>query len=94
MNRNTRHERKCWDCGNVADHYDNCTPEVNCKQCGSQDTRMTKKPPEPQPSRSELHSACLSFRHDYGVMDEDARESLRQSASEWYRCWKSAGVIR
>ena len=63
MNRHTRHERKCWDCGNVAEHYDNCTPEVNCK-------------------------------HDYGVMDEDARESLRQSASEWYRCWKSAGVIR
>lgn len=36
------HERKCWDCGNVADHEDNVTPAVLCNKCGSQDTRATK----------------------------------------------------
>lgn len=38
------HERRCHDCGNVADHEDNVTPYVNCKKCGSQDTRAIKSP--------------------------------------------------
>ncbi len=36
------HKRKCWDCGNVAEHEDNVVPHVNCKACGSQDTRWVK----------------------------------------------------
>lgn len=35
--------RKCHDCGNVADHLDNIAPEVCCRNCGSQDTRLVKK---------------------------------------------------
>jgi DNA-directed RNA polymerase subunit RPC12/RpoP len=38
------HERKCRDCGNVAVHEDNVTPWVNCRACGSQDTRLIRKP--------------------------------------------------
>ncbi len=41
------HERKCHDCGNVAVHQDNITPEVLCKKCRSQDTRVVRKPPPP-----------------------------------------------
>lgn len=41
------HERKCWDCGNVAEHESRIAPEVCCKKCGSQDTRATKKPVGP-----------------------------------------------
>ena len=41
------HERKCWECGNVAQHANNVTPEVLCKNCGSQDTRATKRPERP-----------------------------------------------
>lgn len=37
------HQRKCWDCGNIAEHLDNITPEVLCKICGSQDTRLIKE---------------------------------------------------
>lgn len=37
------HERKCWDCGNIAEHESDITPGVLCKRCGSQDTRRTKK---------------------------------------------------
>lgn len=38
------HERKCYECGNVADHEDNVTPYVCCKKCGSKDTRPIKNP--------------------------------------------------
>lgn len=38
-----KHERKCWDCGSVAEHEDNIVPHVLCKLCGSQDTRPTRK---------------------------------------------------
>jgi len=36
------HQRKCWDCGNVAGHESDVVPGVLCKRCGSQDTRRTK----------------------------------------------------
>lgn len=38
------HTRKCRDCGNVAEHSDNVVPEVLCKKCGSQDTRLLRQP--------------------------------------------------
>lgn len=37
------HLRKCWPCGNVAEHADNITPHVLCKKCGSQDTRLIRE---------------------------------------------------
>ena len=36
------HFRKCWGCGNIAEHLDSVVPHVLCKQCGSQDTRRIK----------------------------------------------------
>jgi hypothetical protein len=36
----TVHQRKCFDCGNIAEHTDNIVPAVLCKVCGSQDTRL------------------------------------------------------
>ena len=47
------HERKCFDCGNVAVHQDNIKPEVCCKKCGSQDTRVVKSPFTSPPARKE-----------------------------------------
>ena len=38
------HQRKCWDCGNVAEHADSVVPHVLCKLCGSQDTRRIRTP--------------------------------------------------
>lgn len=38
------HKRRCWACHNVAEHLDNVAPEVLCKKCGSQDTRLIKDP--------------------------------------------------
>jgi hypothetical protein len=88
------HERKCWSCGNVAEHADRVVPHVLCRICGSQDTRATKKPKPFEPTKAQLHSACLSYRHDYGVMDEQARESLRFTALEWFRAWQKEGLTR
>jgi hypothetical protein len=39
------HERKCYECGAVAEHFDNVAPEVCCKTCGSQNTNRVSKPP-------------------------------------------------
>ena len=50
--------RRCWACGNVADHEDNITPHVNCKQCGSQDTRLVRMP---------LNKFDAAKRYDAGV---------------------------
>jgi hypothetical protein len=38
------HDRKCHDCGNVAIHLDFIVPDVICQKCGSQDTRLIRKP--------------------------------------------------
>lgn len=85
------HQRKCWDCGNVAMHAENVVPGVLCAKCGSQDTRLVKQiPPAVEPTRSQLHSACLSYRHDYGLLDEEARDSLRFTALEWFHAWQKA----
>lgn len=32
--------RRCWECGAVALHAKNVTPDVCCRACGSQDTRQ------------------------------------------------------
>lgn len=40
-------QRKCWDCGNIAEHQDSVIPHVLCKNCGSQDTRLIKKKATP-----------------------------------------------
>lgn len=37
------HQRRCWDCGNVAEHADSIVPAVLCTKCGSQDTRRLKR---------------------------------------------------
>lgn len=39
------HQRKCHDCGNVAQYSSNITPEVRCRNCGSQDTRIVREKP-------------------------------------------------
>lgn len=35
--------RKCWNCGNVADHESDVAPGVCCRKCGSQDTRLIRR---------------------------------------------------
>lgn len=46
------------------------------------------------PTLPQTHSACLSYRHDYGILDEQARESLRETALDWWEAWNKEGVFK
>jgi len=35
-----------------------------------------------QPTLKQLNSICLTYRHDYGILDDQARELLRDRALE------------
>lgn len=50
------HQRKCHECGEVHWHADNVAPYVLCPNCGSQDTRLERKPTR-EGSRDEDQSA-------------------------------------
>ena len=36
-----------------------------------------------EPKLSPVDSACMYFRHDYGLMDEEGQAQLRRDAEEW-----------
>ena len=41
------------------------------------------------PTDGEIDDACLSFRHDYGLIeDEETRNSIRFEAKEWLHAWR------
>lgn len=44
-----------------------------------------------EPTDAQINSACLSFRHDYGLLDDHDRERLRFVAVEWLRAWQKEG---
>lgn len=74
------HQRRCWDCGNVAEHSDSITPWVLCGKCGSQDTRRVK-PKEPCQHIWSAHQQCQWCHRsrkdiDYEDSFRDARDLL------------------
>jgi hypothetical protein len=77
-----KHERKCWSCGNVAEHEDNVVPHVLCKQCGSQDTRLTKKPEGP-PTIADL--GMLVARLVQQVRKHDPENDVATKAMDYLR---------
>jgi hypothetical protein len=40
------------------------------------------------PTDDQVASACLSYRHDFGLMDNSARDGLMWQAKEWLRAWR------
>lgn len=69
------HERKCWDCGNIAVHEDNVTPWVCCSMCGSRDTR-----PRPVPA---IHPAETVLRSEIESVIEEGAGILHDATSWW-----------
>lgn len=41
-------------------------------------------------SQAQLHSACLSFRHDFGLLDEGEKATVMFQAREWLTAWRKA----
>lgn len=35
-----------------------------------------------------INSACLSYRHDFGLLTEEEQNRMRIEAKEWLRAWK------
>ena len=46
------------------------------------------------PTEKQIWSACLSFRHDFGLMEYREKESLRFQAIEWLRAWQKEFGLR
>jgi hypothetical protein len=43
---------------------------------------------EVTPTDNQVASACLSYRHDFGLMDKPARDGLMWQAKEWLHAWR------
>ena len=41
-----------------------------------------------EPTTEQLHSACLSYRHDYGLMTTNAQTAMHYTAVEWLTAWR------
>lgn len=41
-----------------------------------------------EPTGTEIADACLSYRHDFGLMDGPERVALMHQAREWLHAWR------
>lgn len=44
------------------------------------------------PTEAQINSACLSYRHDYGLLNEEERKMVRFQAVEWLNAWLKEGI--
>lgn len=49
------------------------------------------EPQEPL-TEAQLNSVCLSYRHDFGLMDAEEQERMRWAAKEWLRAFRAHGI--
>lgn len=47
-----------------------------------------------EPTDAQTASACMSYRHDFGLMDEGNKASTMFIAREWLRAWRKALDVR
>lgn len=40
-----------------------------------------------EPSGSDIYNACLSYRHDFGLLTIDEQSRIRNEAVGWLRAW-------
>jgi len=45
------------------------------------------------PTKDQIASACLSFRHDFGLLPVIEQMKLMQTAQEWWRVLQKEGCI-
>jgi hypothetical protein len=44
------------------------------------------------PTAAQIASACLSYRHDFGLLDDEQRKTVKHAAVEWLRAWQKEGA--
>lgn len=40
-----------------------------------------------EPSHADLYNACMSYRHDFGLLSFDEQARVRDQALYWLRAW-------
>jgi hypothetical protein len=43
-----------------------------------------------EPTEEQIDNACMWFRHDFGLFDEEEKKIARFHAKEWLRAWRKA----
>jgi hypothetical protein len=54
---------------------------------------MKDPQPEWEPTPQNVDSACLSVRHDFGLLGDGERKLLRLEAIEWLNAWRKEGLV-
>ena len=44
-------------------------------------------------TQKQIASACLSFRHDFGLLPAAEQSQVMWSAQEWWKAWQKEGCI-
>lgn len=43
-------------------------------------------------TETQINSACMSYRHDFGLLDQEERDRVRWEAKEWLHAWLKEGI--
>jgi hypothetical protein len=46
-----------------------------------------------EPTPAQVASACMSYRHDFGLLDPAKRSTTVFQAKEWLRAWRKEGFL-
>lgn len=52
------------------------------------DRRINQTEKEAEPTDEQLFDVCLSYRHDFGLLNQKEQELVRFQAKEWRRAWQ------
>jgi hypothetical protein len=72
----------------------NC--ETEAKAVRRWNTRALPLPSTPddgkaEPTKAQVNSACLSYRHDFSLLAPDTQGDLQRQAKEWLGAWQKEG---
>src|SRR5690606_22494577 len=43
-----------------------------------------------EPTQAQIDDACMWYRHDFGLLDDEEREHMRSQARAWFGAWGKA----
>lgn len=70
--------------------YPEARETTSVSVCGEHPDFWQKEPepkPKGDPTQAEIDAACLFYRHDFGLLRDETKETIRWDAKEWYRTW-------
>jgi hypothetical protein len=62
-----------------------------CPYCGKS-IEWTDEQGQQEPTPEQIDSCCLWYRHDFGLLPDDVKNKVRDSAKEWLRAWRKVGM--